>query len=114
MAIKTFEELERRFPRDRRIVDSYYMLFQMASKRGDTSGELHYRRRLIEKFPESSYAQVLRNPNYKESMLRLSAEQDSVYQVSYLAYTRNHFDTLHVNYQYMKEKFPLSPSNAEV
>lgn len=109
MAIKTFEELERRFPRDRRIVDSYYMLFQMASKRGDTSGELHYRRRLIEKFPESSYAQVLRNPNYKESMLRLSAEQDSVYQVSYLAYTRNHFDTLHVNYQYMKEKFPLSP-----
>lgn len=109
MAVKTFEELERRFPRDRRIVDAYYLLFQMASKQGNQAEESYYRRRLIEKFPESSYAQVLRNPNYKETMLRLSAQQDSIYQASYFAYTRNHFDTLHANYLYMKEKFPLSP-----
>ena len=109
MAIKTFEELERRFPRDRRLPDAYFMMFQMNLQKGDESAANWYRSQLVRKYPESSYAKVLKDPDYKRKMAMMVEMQDSLYQQAYYAYTRNSFDTVAANYATLKENFPLSP-----
>ena len=109
MAIKTFEELERRFPRDSRIPDAYFMMYQMNSQKGDESTANWYRTQIVKKFPESSYAKVLKSPHYKENMKKMTEMQDSIYQQTYYAYTRNNFDSVTTAYKMMKETYPLSP-----
>lgn len=108
MAIKTFEELENRFPKDKRLPDAYFLLFQMYKKKSDQSNADFYRMQLVQKFPESSYAKVLRDPDYENNIRRMNAMQDSLYASSYRAYKNGAYDSVFSNYNYIKEKYPLS------
>ncbi len=109
MAVVTYEELERRFPKDKRLPDAYYRMYLMNRKSGNTSQATWYKTRLVSKFPESRYAQVLGNPDYEENARRMVAMQDSLYEKTYGAYLRGRYDSVMANYSDMKEKYGLSP-----
>ncbi len=109
MAIATFEELERRFPKDARLSDAYFYLYQISSKKNDTDKANYYRLRLISQYPESLYAKVLSDPAYAEKMAQMNAVQDSLYRESYFAYTKNDFTTVGRKYNEIRREFPLSP-----
>lgn len=109
MSIKTFEELARRFPADTRLSDGYYSIYRMATKEKDSTTADYYRMQIIQQYPESTYAKFLSQPDYAERMLRMNAMQDSLYQTSYFAYTKNNFDTVFYNYDKIKTENPLSP-----
>ncbi|MDR3706507.1 MAG: hypothetical protein P4L28_11445 [Paludibacteraceae bacterium] len=109
LAIQTFEELERRFPTDKRLPDAYYSLYQMNMKAKDSVQADIYRNRLIAKFPESTYAKALSQPDFVQKMIQMNLVQDSLYQGSYIAYTKSDYPTVFSNYKNVKEKYPLSP-----
>jgi tetratricopeptide (TPR) repeat protein len=109
LAIQTFEELERRFPTDKRLPDVYYALCQMNMKNKDSVQADIYRNRLIAKFPETTYAKALSQPDYVQKMVQMNLVQDSLYQLSYIAYTKSDYQTVFSNYKNIKEKYPLSP-----
>jgi tetratricopeptide (TPR) repeat protein len=109
LAIQTFEELERRFPMDKRLPDAYYSLYQMNMKAKDSVQADIYRNRLIAKFPESTYAKALSQPDFVQKMIQMNLVQDSLYQISYIAYTKSDYPTVFSNYKNVKEKYPLSP-----
>ncbi|MDR1680153.1 MAG: tetratricopeptide repeat protein [Prevotellaceae bacterium] len=108
-AIKTWEEFERRFPADPRMPDVYFELYRATTQNGDETGAGLYRRRLINQYPESSYAKALSQPDYVERMERMNREQDSLYQQSYFAYSNSDYNTVFGGYRNVTENYPLSP-----
>lgn len=108
MAIKTFEELERRFPNEKRMPDVYYYLYQMNLKNNDSTQAELYRNDLINKFPESTYAKALSQPDYAQKMAEMYLVQDSIYQQTYLAYTKSEYQHVFANYNDVQLKYPLT------
>lgn len=109
LADETFEELLRRFPNDSRLADLFYMQYLTALKQNDTIAAEEYRLALLDMFPESSYASVVSDPRYFDKLRTMAAEQDSVYEATYLAYKRSDYKTIRANKAYAEENYPLSP-----
>lgn len=108
MAIKTLDELERRFPNDKNLPDAYYSLYQTCLKKNDTTKADMYRMQLVNKFPETTYAKALSQPDFSLKMKEMYLVQDSLYRESYFAYSRSEYQTVFDNYKEVKEKYPLT------
>ena len=108
-AIETFEELARRFPGNEKLPDIYFFLHQTYAQQEDAANAALYRSKLISEFPDNKYARILSQPDYKEKLLKMSAEQDSLYEQTYDAYLASNFAKVFENYQYMDANYPASP-----
>ncbi len=109
LADETFAELRHRFPNDPRLADLYYMQYLTALRQNDTIAAEEYRQALLEQFPESSYASVVKDPRYFDKLRTMAAEQDSVYEATYAAYKRSDYATIRANKAHAEENYPLSP-----
>ena len=107
-AIRTFEELERRFPSYSRLPDIYYNLYQMSMKANDTVSATRYRNQLRAKFPNSSYGKMFSMPDYAERIALLKMKEDSIYQETYFAYLDDDFEAVFDNCVIIKEEYPLT------
>ena len=107
-AIETFEEFERRFGQDERAMKTLYQRFLIAARTEDTEAEQRYRTQMLSRYPKSSYADMLREPNFLERMGKMYREQDSIYNQTYAAYTRSDFGAVFKNVEYVKQKYPVS------
>lgn len=108
LAVKTFDEFERRFPADKRLVETLYNAFVVETKLENTSRADFYKAKLIQSFPDSKYVEVLSQPDYFERMERMYREQDSLYALTYKAYNASKFDSVKVFTTYMEKTYPLS------
>ncbi|HOU68631.1 MAG TPA: tetratricopeptide repeat protein [Paludibacteraceae bacterium] len=107
-AIKTFEEFTRRFPQDRRVVDAYFYCYRINEKIGNLEASNDYRMRIINQYPDTKYAKILSNPDYKRTLELMIAEQDSLYERTYAAYLNGNFATVNTNTAYMEKNYPVS------
>ena len=105
----TFEEFERRFPEDRRLVDLYYMKYLKALKVQNANVQSYYRQAIISRWPDSDQARIVSQPDYFERLQRMAQEQDSVYEATYNAYRKSEFATVKANKRHAEENYPLSP-----
>lgn len=109
MAVKTFEELERRYPKDKRLPDAYYYLYQMSLKNKDSIRAEQYRLAIVNRFPETTYAKALGQPDFAVRMAKMYLEQDSIYQQTYLAYSKSDYQKVFATYSDVKANYPLTP-----
>ena len=108
MAYSTFEEFQRRFGNDERVVETLFQCYLMASKEKNESQAEAYRNRILTAFPNSKMAQLLKDPDYIRRQGSMFAEQDSLYSQTYAAYTRSDFSTVFKNTDYFRKKYPLA------
>lgn len=108
MAIKTFDEFEKRFPTDNRVLETIYQRFLAATRYQDNVLKEKYRQQLLSKYPSSGYAKMLSDPNFIQTLGKMYQEQDSLYNQTYVAYTKSDFETVFKNTDYVKKKYPLS------
>ena len=109
LADESFEEFERRFPDDKRLVDLYYMKYLQALKEGDTAAAEHYRQEIMRRWPNTDQARIVSQPDYFEKLQRMAQEQDSLYEATYNAYRKSEFAAVKANKQHAEEEYPLSP-----
>lgn len=109
MAMVTYEEFERRFPRHRRLADVYYANYLLAKKQGDAASAEIYRSRLIARFPDSRYAIALADPNYERDIIARLERQEQLYRQTYYAYMRSHADSVIQAYDFARREYPLAP-----
>lgn len=107
-ALETYEEFIRRYPNDPRAADAYYCCYRIAGKEKDNQLADRYRSNLIAEYPQSKYAKILSNPDFKEKLERMQVEQDSLYQLTYAAYLKGEFDTVKQYTHYMEANYPVS------
>lgn len=123
LAIQTFDKMERRYPESVHLLDSYYASYLMSMRMASTRSLIEkfghdepyyldqaefYRKKLISAFPESAYGVAVSDPNYIETLRTMTAGQDSLYIETYEAYLRASTDTVHQNYYFVHDKWPLS------
>jgi tetratricopeptide (TPR) repeat protein len=108
MAISTFEEFGRRFRNDVRVPDAYFNLYMIHTKLANQSDANLYRSKLITEFPDSKYQKILSQPDYAERMERMYREQDSIYNLTYIAYNKSDFATVYNHVEYIQKNYPLS------
>jgi len=108
MAIKTFDEFERRFPTDERRVETYYHSYLLQTRLGNSIAADGYKAKLIANFPNSKYVEVISQPDYFERLNRMYEVQDSLYFATYKAYNTSDFKTVKANAEFIQKTYPLS------
>ena len=107
-AIKAYNEFVRRYPNDPRSADAYYNCYRICGKLNEVGEVEAYREKLIQQYPQSSYAMILSQPDYRSQLERMILEQDSLYELTYSAFLRSSFDTVQAMTRYMEETYPVS------
>ena len=80
-AIKAYNEFVRRYPNDPRSADAYYNCYRICGKLNEVGEVEAYREKLIQQYPQSSYAMILSQPDYRSQLERMILEQDSLYEL---------------------------------
>lgn len=101
-----YKELTERFPKNEKVLESYFGLYRSHNKLDETAEAEHFKSQIISEFPNSRYAVILSDPNYVEKLKFAEAEQDSLYEASYKAYMSGDFETVQYNYKTTLEKYP--------
>lgn len=107
-AIEAYEDFARRFPNDPRVADAYFYCYRMGGKMKDPTLEANYRDRVVAQFPDTKYAQILSDPNYRIKLERMLVEQDSLYQETYKAYLKGDYAEVGRSTAYMERTYPVS------
>ena len=85
------------------------MYYLNALRHGDTQAQDLYRQQIIELYPDTKQAYIVSQPDYFDRLRHMAVEQDSIYEQTYIAYTKSDFNTVKQNKVYAEEKYPLSP-----
>ncbi len=108
-SIETFDEFASRFPDDSRVADAYFYNYRILAKQEKDDAAGVYRNKLIAQFPESKYAKILSQPDFREKLARMQVEQDSLYEATYKAYLAGDFEAVKAGTAYMEATYPVSP-----
>ena len=103
-----YDELERRFPDNEHRLESYYQVYLMALKTGNTALATEYKNKLMNAFPESDYAVAVADPNYEYNIRMMDVVQDSIYQATYDRYLESDTAYVRKSFRYVSEKYPLA------
>jgi len=107
-ADETYRTFQSRFPEDERKCETYYYGYQINGRLEKPIEQNNFREKVLTEFPDSKYAIMLRNPDYAQKMAEMLIAQDSIYEKTYLAYSKSDFITVRQNYNEILQKFPLS------
>jgi tetratricopeptide (TPR) repeat protein len=87
-ATKAYEELGRRYPQSNFSLLGYYNLYQIARFSQKPADMDKYRQIIISRFPTSTYAMMLSNPNYLENLQKENREREDYYQQTFNLFTQ--------------------------
>ena len=99
-AIKTFEELLKRFPNYENTAEVLYFLHLINKDQKHMDRAEYYKQKLIKEYPKSIYAKMLQNPNYLKESKEENKLVASLYKQAYNLYDRNDYiaaDSMLVN-----------------
>lgn len=108
LSISAFADLERRFPDNKHLLESFYQVYLMALRTSDTVLATTYKNKLIKTFPDSDYAIAIADPNYEYNIRRMDFVQDSVYETTYNRYLAGDTITVRRNYRDVSANYPLA------
>jgi outer membrane protein assembly factor BamD (BamD/ComL family) len=91
-SVKSGEELLRRYPENQHKLAMYYSLYLSYGDMGNAEKSAYYRSLLLDKYPDSEYAQIILDPEYlKNSQARLNKVQE-YYKETYELYLKGSYD----------------------
>jgi tetratricopeptide (TPR) repeat protein len=90
-AIETFETLLERFPGSEYEPEALYLLYLIYKPNNETVAE-GYKQRLTANYPESIYARLAINPNYREESNETALRLQRLYKIAYDYYTQDDYN----------------------
>ena len=108
LAIKTFEDLDNRYPESLRKLDIYYEIYLMYMRLNEIAAAEVYKQKILSIFPSSSYAVALNDPDYIDNLRDMDRKQSELYEETYALYLAGNTSAVHSNYELVKEKWPLA------
>lgn len=103
-----FNELLKRFPDNQYRLDTYYNMYLMFMRSGQTSRANIYRDLIVSEFADSKYGMALQDPNYFDNLKNMNRDQENMYEAAYANYLADNNEAVHQAYAEMMEKYPLS------
>ena len=100
-AIEMFDELTQRFPKSKHLATSYYQLYRLYVKKenegnyfgaGYRDNSEYYKAIILEDFPLSEYAKIIRNPNYLKEAEIAKQRREEDYMATYRNFKSHRYD----------------------
>lgn len=88
----TFEQLLSRFPETTYAPEVLYELYLIYEDLGQPNDRLRNREALLTNYPESIYAKLILNPNYREESKAISSQLKKVYEKCYAQYQQGQYE----------------------
>lgn len=85
-AVETFEELLKKYPENKYVLNIYYQLYRLNIAMNNMSRADHYKNKILNEHPDSEYAKIIRNPDYQKALLASKNEIERFYTETYSAY----------------------------
>ncbi len=89
--IKTLEELNTRYPGTKHEVDSWYFMYLAYKDLGDAAKAQTFFDKIMDKYPSSVYARVLKDPNYLAQSQNKEIQVNKYYNETYAQFTANNY-----------------------
>jgi tetratricopeptide (TPR) repeat protein len=108
-AVKSYEELLQRFPKNDLELESYFNLYLIHLKYTKNAGQCEkYRQKILNEYPKSKYAKILSDPDYLKKLEETKDVVDKFYEEAYAAYRNNDLATV---LSKTDAAFAISPDN---
>ncbi|MCA6434996.1 MAG: tetratricopeptide repeat protein [Bacteroidetes bacterium] len=98
-AIATYEELNSRFPNNKYLLNNYYLLYRTHTIEKNNDNAETYKTKIINEFPESEFAALLKNPENIEKINSKKTEVEAFYIPVYKAYRKEKYDEAYAGAQ---------------
>ncbi len=90
-AIATFEELNKRYVDHKYKLSTYYQLYRIFESIKNKSQADYYKNKLLNDYPTSEYAQIIKNPNYAAEKNTQKGEVETYYTETYNIYSEQNY-----------------------
>lgn len=104
-ADKTFRRLMRKFPDNPQADEVLYTLYTIARTLNDADST-QFKNEVLSRFPNSTYAKLIENPNYLSENQRTKQEVDSSYAEIYELFQNEEYATAKAKIQALNAKYP--------
>ena len=110
LALKTFQELQTRFPEDSlHLPESYYLSYLMLMQDHRAEEAQQQRQFLLNDYPQTLQADYLRDEAFLAKLDAMYQSQDSLFAVTYQYFVEGAGDAVVANCDYVDEYYPMSP-----
>ena len=96
-SIEAYERLDTRYPGNENELPSWYALYKMYNDLRNTDKADDYKSRILSKYPESSYANFILDPNYYVKLKEESQQASALYTKTYEAYQQGQYYRVRMN-----------------
>ena len=103
-----FTQLLTRYPDNTYRLDTYYNLYLMYARAGQTDRAELYRQLIMTEFPDSRQGEALADPLYMEKLIRMPQVEQQYYDQIYEAYLNNDNRKVHEIYDLVRRDYPMS------
>ncbi|MBL4624890.1 MAG: tetratricopeptide repeat protein, partial [Flavobacteriales bacterium] len=93
-AIVTFEDLVLRYDTSKFHVSTYYQLYRLFSEAGNTTKANQYKNKVLNGFPNSQYAQLIKDPGYLDKEKNQASAASKFYEATYYRYKKGSYMTV--------------------
>ncbi|MBA3681088.1 MAG: tetratricopeptide repeat protein [Bacteroidetes bacterium] len=90
-AVATFEELNTRFPQNKYLLNTYYILYRTYLSEKNQPKADFYKEKILNEFPDSEFALIIKNPEYATSANSKKSEVEGFYTTVYQSYLENNY-----------------------
>ncbi len=91
-SVESYESLLKRYPDDTTYyLKSCYNLYEMCKAEGENAKAEHYKNLIITRFPESDFAKIIKDPQYKYELAARKNKAANLYKDTYLAYQNENY-----------------------
>ncbi len=108
LALKTFGELERRYPESKELEMAWYISYLMFKQANKNPEAEDARFKLTAAYPDSELSRRLSDSLFIEHLAEMYRVQDSLYRETYRHYTLQHEDSVFSNTQLVRNRYPLT------
>lgn len=106
LAFKTFEELERRFPKYKELAEDNYRLYKLYKRVGDDAKAEETKQKILRLYADTKYARLLQNGTISDSDAK--AKEEALYRSTYAAFMKGDASTVRANLANAEKAYPDS------
>ncbi len=104
-AIATFEELNKRYPENKYKLSTYFQLYRIFTSVKNQSQADFYKNKLLNEYPNSEYAQIIKNPKYISDKNAQKGEVELFYTDTYNDYSTGNYSGAYAKANEAEVKF---------
>lgn len=97
---ETFEELLKKYPKNKYELSSYYLLYRIYLAANNLPRADYYKKLILNDFPESEYARIIKNPDYNKQIMAGRNVVENFYTQTYELYEKGNYTQVLANCRY--------------